>query len=516
MPNHTFPCPFCGKKMGVGRELLGKKVRCPHCNQIVLAPAPTPVAVSPPTTPDQLKPQEPPVDLPVFNIPSREARESIFGDSESESDEVFGSSDGNKLPLVELPPSSPPSPPESAPVPAAKTKASETAYAPTIEMKSPFSDFGAPSSPEGAPAPKTPPAAVPKKPAPTPVIAPIGATPPSSASDVNPWAGMDSLPAASPPASPAVVPTLVPVPMPETESPFRTSEEVAKTKQKKSHDPEQEQEWPARRSKKVAAASGGNPLFKIGFFAVAAYALIVTVLAVYGLFFKSSAPPGHPLSTIPDNFGEFPPAERKKTGKANISLGGELPPEQRIVLGSGEKLPIGQLEIEPLAIEERRLNIITEGKSSKEHHSQSGTAPALVLRMKIKNTSDDLLIHPLDPAFNRKPVGNEKLGTGLLVGNKYAFWGGPIAWPFNERMNRIYEAAQEADATPLKPGETREYVVFTDSSQRIVKTVREAKETLFWRVQVRRGRIDFDGKDIPVTAIISVEFKASDVKDAES
>ena len=66
------------------------------------------------------------------------------------------------------------------------------------------------------------------------------------------------------------------------------------------------------------AARVGSPSavlsFVLGFFVLAPYALIVTVIAVFGLF-KTSAPPGHPLATIPDTFGEFNPAERKKTGK---------------------------------------------------------------------------------------------------------------------------------------------------------------------------------------------------------
>ena len=137
-----------------------------------------------------------------------------------------------------------------------------------------------------------------------------------------------------------------------------------------------------------------------------------------------------------------------------------------------------------------------------------------MLRLKIRNTSDDLLIHPLDPAFNRRVTGTERVGTGLVVG-KQTIWGGAIAWPFDARLTRRYEAAQEADATPLKPGETREYVVFTDAKQGVVKAVKEAKDALLWRVQVRRGRIVFDGKDVPVTAIVGVEFKSSDVKEPD-
>ncbi len=82
-------------------------------------------------------------------------------------------------------------------------------------------------------------------------------------------------------------------------------------------------------------------------------------------------------------------------------------------------------------------------------------------------------------------------------------------------MKRKYEENQEKDWTPLKPGEARDYVVFTDFDQQILKAVSESNDKILWRVQVRRGLIDFKGKDVPVTAIIGVEFKSSDVKNVD-
>lgn len=525
MPTQTFPCPFCGKKMGVGIELLGKKVRCPHCNQILVAPAPAagpvptaaPIAPTPPTPKPGLPPPPSEADLPVFNLPSQEARESIFGEHQDEGDDLFSSSEGTKLQVPDMPPLEPvPVPPVvPAPTPVPPSKERDVAVEPTVEMKSPFSGTAAP------PLPRTPMTGQPVV-APIPTVAPVGATPPSGPG-TNPWAGMDQL-AAAPPvtvAAPTSMPTPIPVSMPvpvaaqESDSPFSTVEDEPKPKKKKrdrvDDRKDREDDRPEKRLRPAAAGQGGSPLIKIGFFVLLPYALIVTAVAAYGLFFKSSTPPGHPLSTVPDNFGEFPPAERKKTGKLTIPVDGELPADQRVALGA--KLPIGQLEIEPLGVDQRLLKIVTEGKTAKD--VQPGSTPALVLRMKIKNTSDDLLIHPLDPAFNRRLVGSDRIATGLVIGKQPPIWGGAITWPFPPRAIRVYEEAQVADASPLKPGETREYVVFTDASNRVVKAVREAKETILWRVQVRHGRIDFDGKNVPVTAIIGVEFKPSDVKEPD-
>ena len=497
MPTHTFPCPFCAKKMGVGSDYLGRKVRCPNpqCNQVVLAPTPSANPVPLPPKPVVVSPPPPPPppessDLPVFNLPSREERESIFGEAPDESDDVFSSTEGPKLQVPDLP--------AHVPLPVSPTKTTEAAYQPTEEMESPLSGFSAPPIPPPA---STQPVSVvvPLPAARLPTAAPIGATPPSFPG-ANPWAGMDEL-VATPVPLPTAIPTLVAIPDPD--SPFS---DEPQPKRKKKHD-----EPPEKRAR-ATPTTGGSPLFKIGFFVLLPYAIIVTGLAIYGLLFKSSTPPGHPLSTIPDNFGEYAPAERKKSSKLAVPVDGDLPPELRVALGAGNKLEIGQLEIEPLGVEQRALKIVSEGKGEKQ--VQPSSLPAIVLRLKIRNTSDDLLIHPLDPAFNRRVTGTERVGTGLVVG-KQTIWGGAIAWPFDARLTRRYEAAQEADATPLKPGETREYVVFTDAKQGVVKAVKEAKDALLWRVQVRRGRIVFDGKDVPVTAIVGVEFKSSDVKEPD-
>jgi len=488
MATQTFPCPFCGKKMGVGIELLGKKVRCPHCNQVLVAPAPAAVPVAPP--PPQVEKRETtPPDLPKFNIPSQEARESIFGEQEEEGDDVFGSPEENKLRVPEVPPPEPV--PTVQPQPPASSQPTPIPDQPTVEMKSPLPDVVPTVAPAPVPvvAPLPPPVTI-------PTVTPV-ASPRSVSASGNPWAGMDQLPSAP-------VPTVVPTPV--EVSPFA---EVEPSKGKRREEPDED-----RPKRSRPAAPAGSPLFKIGFFILAPYALIVTVAAIYGLYLKSSVPAGHPLSNLPDNFGEYGPAERRKTGKLPVPVDGELPAEQKVALGGGNKLDIGQLQIEPLGVEQRTLKYVTEGKTANEKRTENSSAPAIVLKLRIRNASDDLTIHPLDPAFNRKIPGTERIGTGLAVG-KTTYWGGAIVWPFDARVSRKYEAAQEAEATPLKPGESREYVVFTDANSRVVKAVRETKEPLLWRVHVRRGRINFDGKEIPVTAIIGVEFKASDVKEPD-
>src|SRR5262245_18239423 len=148
-PPVTFPCPFCGRRMGVPAELLGRQVRCPHCKQVVLAPvspgpsaapapqsvappqpvaappapapvpvpAPAPViqiaspppapapqpAAPPPCGPPQTAAVSPPLpqtepELPVFSFPHRkEGADSILSEPDESDDEVFGSQAGGRL-----------------------------------------------------------------------------------------------------------------------------------------------------------------------------------------------------------------------------------------------------------------------------------------------------------------------------------------------------------------------------------------------------------------------------------
>ena len=90
------------------------------------------------------------------------------------------------------------------------------------------------------------------------------------------------------------------------------------------------------------------------------------------------------------------------------------------------------------------------------------------------------------------------------------FFGGPVSWPFRVGRRQVDEE-QEGDAAPLGPGESREYVVCSPAEPKLLAAVRAAKEPLLWRVQVRRGLIPFRDKEVPVTAVVGVEFRKEDV-----
>jgi len=147
MQTVNFHCPHCGNLMAVGTNLLGRNVRCPHCRQVVRAPA----APGEPPAPSAPAPAPPPRQpgVPSFNVPRpTEAHESIFGERHDE--DVFGSEPPKpRMPDAPGPISAPTPTPQTLP----ETVAVQTPT-PNLPVANPL-DFGTafPSSPAVEPAP---------------------------------------------------------------------------------------------------------------------------------------------------------------------------------------------------------------------------------------------------------------------------------------------------------------------------------------------------------------------------
>src|SRR5262249_16916488 len=153
----------CGRRMGVGAALFGKRIRCPHCKQISVAPsgaeapvtAPTPdppggrkVVVEPAVVP---KPPSAPAIPPLPQTPGseqeyvfqeKEAAESILSDPEESEDDLFGSHSSGRAPAIEMPDALPPAHP---PVVASMVPT-------TAEPEDPWSELDATSASQSQPA----------------------------------------------------------------------------------------------------------------------------------------------------------------------------------------------------------------------------------------------------------------------------------------------------------------------------------------------------------------------------
>lgn len=95
----TFACTACAKRVGVPAEFAGRKVRCPHCKAVVVAPE----AAAPPIPPPPPAAIPDPVLVPpapmTFSAPQSEGAESIFGEAEEEDDSLFAAPKPKLSPL---------------------------------------------------------------------------------------------------------------------------------------------------------------------------------------------------------------------------------------------------------------------------------------------------------------------------------------------------------------------------------------------------------------------------------
>lgn len=462
--------------MGVGLELMGKAVRCPNCRQIVVAPSTQPlrpptsdtgnlpsttqsVAQSASQSASQSTPPEagPPSEqgdrpLPTFAPPPREGVESIFGDEEASEDSLFGAPPPRK-PLL-LPDVSdsvdedpPPSPKSSGMIDFQVPEEERSER--KVEIPEPIlkKDLSQPDF-----------AILAKMDAPK-----VEPEPPMllrADEVVDPFAKFGRMNATAPPA---------PRPVRRVDGP------------------------PTRTTPRY-------------FWLVVAYAVVVTILAAWG--WLRSTP--HPFSTIPDFFGQYHSADRKKVSAIPIDRNLRFPDNLKVKLGN--TLIVGDLEIEPLSIEERKTQWIV-----RPDHSRNREIECLVLTVRVKNRSKTPF-YPFDPAFNRFAKSDEPEPLTAIVLGSERFPGGPIPWPF-ARGQLEYITGQEADEQPLGPGQERTTTIPAidgDAGKRLLERLRAAKSPALWQIHVRRGMIPYGGQTLPVSAIVGVEFEASQITKAET
>jgi hypothetical protein len=208
------------------------------------------------------------------------------------------------------------------------------------------------------------------------------------------------------------------------------------------------------------------------------YSLFTTVALVM-LWMKKQGPS---LEVLPDpepDKDHGGPARRKNGQRVRNNL--PLP----VNLRGKFHVPIrvGDLEVIPQRVERQ-----------KDH--------ALVLTLKMVNRSADVEFNPVCQAFNKhnpKIPAEPKPYTFLDIAPGNHIYGGQ--WettradqPFDGRLEPGGGMVATLTTAPL------------DAEQR--KALQNATGTLLWRVQVRRGFVQFRGRDVSATAVVGVEFPA--------
>lgn len=147
--------------------------------------------------------------------------------------------------------------------------------------------------------------------------------------------------------------------------------------------------------------------------------------------------------------------------------------------------------------------------------SDLATRPSLVLYLRLRNVSDDVVFRPLDPAFNRRwKVGApRKPYTFLEMGDRRFF--GPLDWSPPRAGGRgggmLTVIAGQPCSQELQPGEAMTTLICTDPDANAGEALRRYTGPLLWRVHLRRGLVRYKGQDKAVTAVVGVEFHSQDV-----
>ena len=457
METVNFQCGHCGKLMGVGQNLLGQQVRCPHCQQIVLAP----VADAPPAPPAPSAPASDGLQQTVINVPGMGEPESIFSPPEV-SDILFaGPSQGR----VEMPPEAPPQltpppiavaepPPPFAPapelVPVEPTQtylphATQIPGGPSLAPTQP--DSGAFAAPEGG----------------WPGAAQGGAT--TTALEPDPMVRAIPGPVVRPPRD-------------------RGGWFIAP----------------------MALLLLVIPLIS--------YSIFATIAVIYLRFYQPGPPPQpHPLEMVPDIEGKNKGAKRQK---AHIIFRGrqKLPLPDHLKTTLGQAIRIGDLEVSPESVQFKIVTFLVP----KFDPAPSGDE-CLVLNLRLKNVSQDVVFKPMDPYFDLRWKENKdetNLGmpfTYLTVGDQRFFGPNSLA---DIDDNHVTLAGQHFDKE-LKPGDEMSTFVCTDWEDPVKQAVESASGPMLWRVQVRRGLVQIPDKgEYSATAVIGVEFTREEVKRGEA
>jgi DNA-directed RNA polymerase subunit RPC12/RpoP len=461
MENVNFQCGHCGKLMAVGTDHLGQQVRCPHCQQVVIAPVgeapapPAPVIESSPTPVLEApaSPAEATAPTPEFHVPSPTEQESIFSEPAETGDDLFGA---EPVSHVEMPPE--PAVPqlqiEELASPTAPKLADEMLPAP-----SPLGDVTATF--------EMPVVALPPESAHT-----NGASDPALGS-ANLWS-----------------------------TPTAVSTQAAST-----IDPSSTELPPSLTTPTVRMPQASRPwLLPLFIIPLISYSVLMTIAV--GILYLRLQQQVHPLEALPDQ-GDNKGATH---GKSSSSLqhmpnpDQDLPPKLRVELG--HPLRIGDIEVTPTKIEHRRIQFQLGAVLDPTKQE------TLALELRLRNVSDDVYFKPLDPYFNRLWNPNKQTGMMpygfLAMDNRHFF--GPIDWqPRNQNRMRMLVLGQDLDKE-LKPGEEMTTFLCTDPQDPVLATLKRAKGPFLWRVQVRRGLVKVGDKEVSATAVVGVQFNKQDVQ----
>jgi hypothetical protein len=221
------------------------------------------------------------------------------------------------------------------------------------------------------------------------------------------------------------------------------------------------------------------------------YSVVATIAAV--VFYVRRPEPEPSLEILPDpqpdrkTGGPSRPAKPRSRVKYDIAV----PEKLRVGLPGSDlrtSVEVGDLVVTPLAVE--------------------WVGEDLRLTLKMRNRSDDLEFNPVSDAFLDYPRVARKEG---LMPYTFLETGKDVErWVFGGKWQVLRDG--EPFGGRLGPGQAMTAQLTTDPRDRdLVAGLKMSRGPLLWRVQVRRGFIQYKGRQVSTTAVVGVEFAGKDI-----
>jgi hypothetical protein len=463
MSNLMFPCERCGQRMAVLPENQGKAVRCPHCQQVVVAPTGNLPPDHGPVNAAGPAPANDWVDA-VIAAPGGVSGESIFeATEEGDGDALFASPAG---PLVEMPPEPAvafmdPAAPAAAPPPVLEIDAGlpdPALVQPPVEAAGPGYDVTATAQVMAPP--------------PEPGLDFTAAVQPPRTTDQRPGEGTADLNFTR-----LVSGTEAPLPA----VPLGTADGA----EADGGGAFVSAPAPGVGYLRPARASSFIPTLLIF---LIPYCLVSTI-AVVLLYLRRPAPEPS-LELLPDPRPDPKAGGPARGGnrKGRVPHDAEVPANLRV--GFHQTVQVGDVEVTPQAA--------------------AWVGDDLRLTVKVVNRSRDLEFNPVSQAF---------LDYSRLAVRQKALMPYTFLESGKEESSRVYGGKWRTlqEGRPFKgrlsPGDEMTAQLTTDPRDRDqVQALKGFAGPLLWRVQVRRGLVLFKGEEVSTTAVVAVEFAAGDIK----
>lgn len=183
------------------------------------------------------------------------------------------------------------------------------------------------------------------------------------------------------------------------------------------------------------------------------------------------------------------PTKKDKPGEVNRAKHDQpLAATQKVPFGG--TITIGALEVKPVEVS---LNEFGD----------------LQLRLNVKNVSTNQAFSPMHPDFL-------KIGKGDKPTLPYSYietGSGKFKRIYDEHVAFKRGGAEElTDEGGLHPSQEEEVLLTTKGNKEVIESILKSNENLTWRVQLRRGLVDFGGQKVSATAVIGVQFNAREIK----